>query len=784
MTVLAEESASVGPTTSELTNITDAQIDAGLFDTDGYALASGQFTYSIPTATSVWSGYDPGSEPYTNYAALNAAQAADFSAAIALWDSYIAPSFTQVSDANGGGFIRIAFTGDNDPEAYAYAYQGSGVGAQSSSVGDIWVNDTSSTPSSFDFSPGTYGFEALLHEIGHTLGLKHSFETPDIPDPYENRRYTIMSYTDQTDDTLISFVGTPGGRLYSTLSYVNPQTPMVLDIQAVQDLYGADPNTNAGDTVYRFTDNDWTTVRSIYDAGGNDTFDLSAVTRGSLVDLNPGAYSSIAPWSIQGQEAYWTAQFSSSYASFIDNQFDQTSYTGHDNLGLSFSTTIENAIGSFGDDTIIGNAAANHIDGGAGNDILSGGAGADVLTGGAGIDTFSDTAADFNGDTVTDMAVGEYFVLTDGAGTGGTYYLPYDRATSTLSLGYHGASQVHVVVNPSSYFGEIEANSTGIDRLYAHNAHLDDFTHDLQSDLLFRNGAGTIGIDRVTGEDFGPGTPYFVDASATIDTPASVWSVQGALDFNGDLSSDLLWHNSVTGQIAVWDDAPQFGSGFNETTYLSGSVSLDWQVAAIADVNDDGRDDVVWRKADGTVTTWLSTGTAFDTSTGLTGVSNSWHIQGAADLNGDGFADLVWRNDNGQLTTWLSDGSSFSTNTPVLSVDKSWHADAVADLTGDGYADLLWRNDNGAISVWSGSANGFIQNSYYHAPIGNDWHIADTGDYNGDGKADILWQNDNGTISIWQSTGAGSAAGFIEGVYTDGSIAQGDTIVTTHHDII
>lgn len=48
---------------------------------------------------------------------------------------------------------------------------------------------------------------------------------------------------------------------------------------------------------------------------------------------------------------------------------------------------VENAVGSFFDDHIIGNDQANELSGGSGNDTLSGGEGADTLNGGAGSDT-------------------------------------------------------------------------------------------------------------------------------------------------------------------------------------------------------------------------------------------------------------------------------------------------------------------------------------------------------------------------------------------------------------
>ena len=46
----------------------------------------------------------------------------------------------------------------------------------------------------------------------------------------------------------------------------------------------------------------------------------------------------------------------------------------------------------------------------------SGGGGADILSGGTGNDIFRDIAANLNGDTITDFAVGDSIVITNASG--------------------------------------------------------------------------------------------------------------------------------------------------------------------------------------------------------------------------------------------------------------------------------------------------------------------------------------------------------------------------------
>lgn len=71
-----------------------------------------------------------------------------------------------------------------------------------------------------DLEPGGVGYQTLLHELGHALGLKHPFEDDiHLPFAQDNTSYTLMSYTDT-------------GGPYSTFS--------PYDIAALNWLYGGD----------------------------------------------------------------------------------------------------------------------------------------------------------------------------------------------------------------------------------------------------------------------------------------------------------------------------------------------------------------------------------------------------------------------------------------------------------------------------------------------------------------------------------------------------------------
>jgi Ca2+-binding RTX toxin-like protein len=350
--------------------------------------SSAILSYSFPWingSSSVFSG--PNGQPYDTkldestaeyHFGLNTIQQAAATAAINAWASVANISFSYVSEtATNVGDIRFAFTSAVSSGSWGHT---SFPSSYWPSAGDIWISHL--LASNIEWQVGSYNFEALLHEIGHALGLKHPFESnPKLPTAWDSRVYTVMSYIDPLND-MYPNIGYVNGKTDWLTYRIFPDTPMVLDIAAIQYIYGANTSYKSGNDVYKY-DPASPFFTSIWDAAGNDTISVANFSTNCDVDLTPGSYSSIR------------------YLKPTNPGTVKVTYDGTNNLGIAYNCIIENAIGGSGNDKLTGNSVNNFLDGGPGNDLMYGGdgndtfdwdstkrSGTDKMYGGRGDDTF------------------------------------------------------------------------------------------------------------------------------------------------------------------------------------------------------------------------------------------------------------------------------------------------------------------------------------------------------------------------------------------------------------
>lgn len=302
------------------------------------------------------------------------------------WDEAGAWTFEKITESgNTVGEIRLRGTtessSDNNRSAFAYL-PNSGV-----TGGDAWFTKEYSGP----FEQGNFNYYTALHEIGHAVGLSHTFggassSGKSLGNFDDITRRSVMSYTTLDRN---KYFATAGASL--SVAVIYPETPGIFDIGAIETLYGTSTNTNLGDTTYSYDDKP-VMMRTIVDSGGTDTIDGSNQTEAVTINLNGGTASSIGQWERSAQIAHHVSQgFASSTLQGLINTASAAAssgathgspygdgwYEGQDNLMIAISSVIENAKGGAKADTITGNSAGNQITGNGGDDVLDGGSGTD-----------------------------------------------------------------------------------------------------------------------------------------------------------------------------------------------------------------------------------------------------------------------------------------------------------------------------------------------------------------------------------------------------------------------
>ncbi|WOH48856.1 M43 family zinc metalloprotease [Bradyrhizobium sp. sBnM-33] len=269
--------------------------------------------------------------------------------------------------------------------------------------GDVFVNT--------QYSNSVY---LLLHEIGHALGFKHTFDGTTTLDPaLDNHTNTVMSYTGGLVDVLgpldiqaAQYVyGTPsadGTHLASwswsaataTLTQTGKATADKIFGTSIKDVIdGAGGN----DQIGGFGGNDMLRggvgADHVFGGAGNDV-----IAGGAGDDLLYGGNY----WgdSAAGSDTLDYSAATTSVTLFFDAQWNGTLWynaTGSD-IGTDLTYDFANAIMGAGNDTVTGNADANRIDGRGGTDTMRGGDGDDTYV----IDRVSDVIIELaNGGTDT-----------------------------------------------------------------------------------------------------------------------------------------------------------------------------------------------------------------------------------------------------------------------------------------------------------------------------------------------------------------------------------------------
>ena len=351
---------------------------------NGWPVQTNPATYSSTSEAAKWGSTTPGTPGGTvTYwfdvaSAWTATEKAALESGLALWSALGNINFSMASSASVANFIFYEGTGGSAFESSNSWSTSVGSGSTGGffSTGTIISIDTDVA----GFGPigasfGTYGgypYQTFLHEIGHLIGLGHggpyngnvNAATQQFS-AYDTRLWTIMSYIDPWTTSAKYYssypvTGTNWG--ISADGYYNvPTTPGILDIAAVQQLYGLPTSgpLTGGNQVFGFNSNLAASIKAYFDftvntnpvvtlwaSGVNNTLDLSGWSNPAIINLNPGTFSSAHGFT--------------------------------NNIGIAEGAVIDKAIGGGGNDSITGSSLNNTLTGKGGNDTINGNGGSDT----------------------------------------------------------------------------------------------------------------------------------------------------------------------------------------------------------------------------------------------------------------------------------------------------------------------------------------------------------------------------------------------------------------------
>lgn len=381
-----------------------------------------------------------------------------------------------------------------------------------------------------------FGLDVLVHELCHTLGIAHPFESGHgttaldgvLSDSHPGTNqlntsyWTVMSYGNVRPDVIPVSITSP---------------PMsTFDIAALQALYGENQTTAPSDSSYSSPQS----MTAIWDADGNDLIDFSAATEACVIDLRD------AP---------------------LDGSADSGGYLSYSQTGefaggylIAQGSAIERASSGSGDDVIVGNDLDNILASGSGSDTLTAGRGADQVNAGDGDDSI--------------------YLTSDRSWGGGI-------GAHNVGYGSQVGTGEWVEIAGKARFDDVCLGGGGDDRIFLTELADAFFLHDALSRLI----AGVSTEADYTGQST---TARMVNVESIsggqgddlIDLTSPDFSLDGlTVTLDGGTGDDVLWAGDGDDIIdgGAGDDVLSGGAGDDEMTGGSGSDRFDFTQSAGSD---------------------------------------------------------------------------------------------------------------------------------------------------------------------------------------------------------
>jgi hypothetical protein len=194
-----------------------------------------------------------------------------------------------------------------------------------------------------------------------------------------------------------------------------------------------------------------------------------------------------------------------------------------------------------------------------------------------------------------------------------------------------------------------------------------DFNGDGRTEMIWRNMAtGDVAMWEMNGHTL-------VNGSIFYSLPDLNWQIQTVGDFFGDGRNEIIWRNKATNQLAMWE--------MNGRTIVNGNVfatisNSSWVIQGTGDFNGDRKSDLLLRNVStGEVAMWEMNGRTLVNGAVLLTIPLYWQSEAIGEFNRDGRDEIIFRNVNtGELAMWEVNGHQLI-NTAIFAQLSSlaWH---------------------------------------------------------------------------------------------------------------
>jgi hypothetical protein len=251
-------------------------------------------------------------------------------------------------------------------------------------------------------------------------------------------------------------------------------------------------------------------------------------------------------------------------------------------------------------------------------------------------------------------------------------------------------------------------------------------------------------------------------------------------DVNQDGVADLVVEGNGQLYTYLGIGNGSFQAALTKATPTDGAFASGGFLLAAADINRDGKQDILLQSPSG-LYTYLASGSGNYTAAAvnpLYGTGAAYFQPILGDFNGDGLVDVATPTARYNIGIFLSNGNGTFTPTVNNSAPSGPNGVALADINKDGKLDSIYAgSNNNKLGVSLGQGNGTFLPANSNYPVGSGPRALAVADFNNDGNLDVAVANTSGsTVSVLFGTGSGTlqAATSYSAPSTPTGMAQGD----------